>query len=98
MNDPDIEIAIDEVLLDGPLGARSGVLREALAGHLARLVAEHGLPAGAAPGGRLHLPRAAFDVPRGLGPDAVAAHVARGLYAELAAAGSPSRAVPGGRR
>jgi hypothetical protein len=82
MNERDIDITIDEVLLDAPFGARSGALREALAAHLARLFAERGAPEGAR--GHLRLPRASFDVPAGLPPEAVARRVAEALYERLA--------------
>ena len=81
MNEQDVEIAIDEVVLDGPLGARAPALREALGVALARLVAERGLPAGS--GGELRLRRATFDVGAELGAEAIAALVAEGLYAQL---------------
>jgi hypothetical protein len=90
MNDHDIAVTIDEVVLDAPFGARSGALREALAAHLTRLVAERGLPRGA----DLHLPRVRIDVAPELATDVLAARVAEQLYGQLAHPGGEG----GGRR
>jgi hypothetical protein len=82
MSDRDIEITLDEVVLDGPFGARREAIREALAAHLGRLVAERGLPAGAP--AELRLPKVALEVSSELGTEALAAKVAGELYARLA--------------
>jgi|HubBroStandDraft_6_1064221.scaffolds.fasta_scaffold512711_2 hypothetical protein len=97
MNVRDIEITLDEVVLDGPFGARAEALREAVEAELGRIVAERGLPAGAE--GR-HVPRVAIDVPPELGAEAVAARVAGAIYERLAAPswhGARAEARGGGR-
>jgi hypothetical protein len=92
MNDHDVEIILEEVVLDGPFGARSGALREAIAAHLGRIVAERGVPEG----GALHLPEVTIDAPLDLGADAVAAKAAGEIYERLAAPAWAGR--PGGAR
>jgi hypothetical protein len=83
MSTEDVGIDIDELILDGPLGARAGAVREALGEHLGRLIAERGVPGS---GGRreLHVQRASFVVSPEMSADAIAAQVAEGLYAQLA--------------
>jgi hypothetical protein len=83
MSHPDVEISIDELLLDGPLGARAGAVREALGAHLARLVTERGLPGAGGGGGDHRIPRASFAVSPDLGADAIAQRVAEQIYARL---------------
>jgi hypothetical protein len=92
MSDRDIEITLDEVVLDGPFGARSAALREAIVAELGRIVAERGLPSGAE---ARHLPTVAIEVPPALGAEAVAARVAGEIYDRITA---PTWGGPRGAR
>lgn len=78
---PNIELHIEELLLQGFEPCHRYRIGQVMEGGLARLLAEDGVPASLAGGGRVaRLDGGAFEVVAGAAPEAIGVQVARAVY------------------